>query len=179
MTAIVGILGIVIGSLLTYIVQNKMQKLKFDFDKEQAIFNIKRQKLEDMFILIDNTLNFSKKTMNEFIMLNSFKNIEKLNISDTSSVSKFLQFKNYVHMYFYDDNKLIGLLTEAEVSFNEAKEVNGKVFNSIHNTSNKEDMKKLNGELLLANQKFQKFLEQINIYLPEIYKKMITKKIGD
>jgi hypothetical protein len=176
--AIIGLLGVFVGALLSSWLNYLLERKKFDFDLIKYSYDIKRQKLEEMFLLLRDIKISSKKSMGDFMNINTFNEL-KINEKDIekSFSHKFTQFKNYVNLYFYDDLELNKIIKDLDILHENVLDINGKIINkSIGKINNKEEMKKLNSELFLTSCKFDTSIENVEKYLPEIYKKLIPNK---
>lgn len=176
--AIIGLLGIVVGALLSSWLNYLLERKKLDFDLIKYSYDVKRQKLEEIFLLLRDIKISSKKSMNDFININTFNELRISEKDVEKSFShRFVQFKNYVNMYFYDDVELNEIIEKLNVLHENVLLINGKIVNkSIEKINNKEKMQKLNSELLSTYYKFDISIENVEKYLPEIYKKLIPKR---
>lgn len=176
--AIIGLLGVVAGALLSSWLNYLLERKKLDFDLIKYSYDVKRQKLEEMFLLLRDIKISSKKSVSDFIHINTF-NESRINEKDIekSFSYRFIQFKNYVNMYFYDDLELNKKIEELNILHENVLVINGKIFNkNIEKVNNKEEMQKLNFELLSTYNKFDTSIENVEKYLPEIYKKLIPER---
>jgi hypothetical protein len=176
--AIIGLLGVFVGALLSSWLNYLLERKKFDFDLIKYSYDIKRQKLEEMFLLLRDIKISSKKSMSDFININTFNELKISEKDIEKSFShKFTQFKNYVNMYFYDDLELNKIIKDLDILHENVLDINGKIVNkSIEKITSKIELQKLNFELLTKYEKFNNSLENIEKYLPEIYKKLIPNK---
>lgn len=176
--AIIGLLGVVAGALLSSWLNYLLERKKLDFDLIKYSYDVKRQKLEEMFLLLRDIKISSKKSMNDFMHINTFNEIKISEKDIEKSFShRFIQFKNYVNMYFYDDLELNKKIEELNILHENILVINGKTFNKdIEKINNKQEIQKLNSELFLTCCKFDTSIENVEKYLPEIYKKLIPKR---
>ncbi|MDX9901271.1 MAG: hypothetical protein RBT22_07240 [Aliarcobacter sp.] len=176
--AIIGLLGVVAGALLSSWLNYLLERKKLDFDLIKYSYDVKRQKLEEMFLLLRDIKISSKKSMNDFMHINTFNEIKISEKDIEKSFShRFIQFKNYVNMYFYDDLELNKMIEELNILHENILVINGKTFNKdIEKINNKQEIQKLNSELFLTCCKFDTSIENVEKYLPEIYKKLIPKR---
>lgn len=174
--AFIGLIGVIVGAGMTNFSNFFLEGRKHNFTMEKHVFDIKRQKLEEMFLLLRDISISSKKTMNEFMNINISNELKFNDDIEKSFFHKFTQLRNYVNMYFYDDLELNEMLSKSKILLENTLEINGKIFTkSIDKINDKALFQKLNTELLIKYEIFNSSLLNIEKYLPEVYKKLITK----
>lgn len=167
------LVGVIFGALITYLLNFLLERRKHDLEMQKYAFDVKRLKLEEMLLLVEKADSISKKMMGYFIQLSAFGNLDESR-SQESFTSKFLQLKNYANMYFHDDKKFHDLIFLTDNSYKEVMEINGKVFENLQKNTTKQEMQEINYQILVCYGRLEKKLENINNYLPEIYKNMIN-----
>lgn len=175
--AIIGLLGVLIGALLSSLLNYLLERKKFDFELIKYTYDVKRQKLEEMFLLLRDIKISSKKSMGDFMKFNTTNEFRiSENDVEKSFSHRFEQFKNYINMYFYDDLELNEMIEKSNILHKNILVINGKIFNKNTDKNNKIEMQNLNGEIFYTYTKFCDSLENIEKYLPEIYKKLVPKR---
>lgn len=175
--AIIGLLGVLIGALLSSLLNYLLERKKFDFELIKYSYDVKRQKLEEMFLLLRDIKISSTKSMGDFMKFNTTnKFIISENDVEKSFSHRFEQFKNYINMYFYDDLELNEMIEKSNKLHKNILEINGNIFRKSTDKDNKIEMQKLNGDIYYAYTKFCDSLQNIEKYLPEVYKKLVPKR---
>ena len=168
--ALIGLLGVLVGSGFTHYFNLQTQKQKLQFDEKHYLNNVKRQKLEEMFVLLEEAIKFTNDYPIKLIQVNMSKKIDYLD--SKYSFDKFALFKNYAYMYFNDNTTLIEAIKDFELQYEKVLKINSLVISSIY-SNQKHDVKKVNGQLLLEWQLAEQKLRRIIEYLPKIYQTMI------
>lgn len=173
-TALIGLLGVLLGVGFTHYFNLKTQEQKLKYEEIHFLNNVKRQKLEEMFSLLEEVIKFSQTTPLNFIQMHLEK---KIDFSEREySFNKFLLFKNYSHMYFSDKKELIQGVKDFELQYKKALEVNGLIIENIKSNLKSNDFKDLNTKLLIEWGKAEKILEGVQGHLPAIYNNMIESR---
>ncbi|HRF56837.1 MAG TPA: hypothetical protein PLV58_05500 [Campylobacterales bacterium] len=170
-SGVIGLMGVGIGAVITYLSNSKLENKKHNLAMQKHIFDVKRLKLEEMLILVNDANNSARKRMGEFIMLCTYKQPIKYDSSD-SLIDSFAQLKNYINMYFHDEQDLFFLVSEADEAYKSVQEVNGMVIEYSQKNAVKEEMQQLNAQILKRYENLSNRLQAINNKIPEMYKDM-------
>lgn len=133
------LIGIVIGALITFILNYFLEKSKNKMLLNKHLFEIKREKLESFYSLIDGSVNFSlESSMKMYGILYHGKDKLKEN-NFKYNVNDFNTLSNLINMYFSENIELIKLNKIAKSQYDDAVKSNEKII--FNQYTNKDDMR--------------------------------------
>jgi hypothetical protein len=159
------LIGVVFGALITYLMSYLLEKRKHTLEMHKYIFDFKRQKIEEIYNLIEKSKKYAKMTP-----LNLIDN-QKSGQHEAHGYSPddYSMLKNILFLYFNEQENLIKNIHQADELFKKAQDINGELL-SIKNDLSRQ--KEINRKVLLAWKNFEDKLEEIKSQLPSVYKNL-------
>ena len=161
------LIGIVIGAFLTFLLSFLLERSKHNLLMKKHLYDIQREKLEDFYLLIENSIKFSTDVMTKMYILlhHGRENIDNNDYKRTAD--DFIKLTNTINMYFNDNEKLKALNNQANEAFKKGQEINAIILLEKNN-----DKKELNNQLVKAWKKFADILTEMKEEIPKSFFKL-------
>ncbi|WP_294966751.1 hypothetical protein [Sulfurimonas sp.] len=163
------IIGIFIGAVITFMLNYLLESSKHKMSIKKYNYDIKRNKLEEFYILIENSIKFSvNSTLRmSLILYHGKESANKMEFNHTAD--DFIKLTNIINMYFSDDEILIKLINKANNEFKKGQEVNGIIY-----TGKSKNKDETNNMLIKEWKQFGETANQIKKEIPRLYQSLIT-----
>ncbi len=166
--ALFGMGGIFVGALITYISNYLLEKSKNKMAMQKHLFELKRARLEEFYILIENSIKFSTDNLAQMytILYDGKKSVDKNKYKRTAY--DFYKLTNIINMYFDDDKVLKDLIIKVNIAFKNGQRINEAVFFD-DNKYNKDELKIM---LIDKWKLFADILDDIKKEIPRVFKSL-------
>ncbi|PHQ55964.1 MAG: hypothetical protein COA30_05655 [Sulfurimonas sp.] len=161
------LIGVLIGAIITYMLNYLLEKSKHRMLMKKYLYNIKREKLEELYLQIEGTNQFSIENITKMYLvlqngIMAYNDIKSKNTSDD-----FVKLTNTINMYFSNDAKLKILNDRLSEAFKEGQKINTLIMYGKNN--NKDEVR---GLLVEKWKLFTDTLLEIKEELPKIFENM-------
>jgi hypothetical protein len=165
--ALFGMVGILVGAFITYLSNYFLEKSKNKMAMQKHLFELKRERLEEFYKLIDNSINFAVDMMSKMniILYKGRNNKDEKNYK--SNADDFKKLTNIINMYFDNDKILKDLIIEANQIFENSQKINESILFEENN-----DKDKINNKLVKNWKLFGNKLIDIKKEIPRVFKSL-------
>jgi hypothetical protein len=161
------LIGVLIGAIITYMLNFLLEKSKHRMIMKKSLYDIKRGKLEDLYLQIESANKFSIDNVTKMYLvlsngMNDIKDFKSENTADG-----FVKLTNTINMYFSNDEKLKNLNTKLGKAFKEGQRINECIL--FRKNNNKDELRI---SLVEKSKLFTDILNEIKKELPNTFENL-------
>jgi len=158
------LIGVVVGAIITFMLNYLLEKSKHRMLMKKYLYNIKREKLEELYLQVESARKFSINNITKmYLVLNN--GITAINdFKSENTADDFVKLTNTINMYFSNDENLKSLNTKLNEAFNEGQKINELIL--LGKNNNKDEVRIL---LVKKWEIFTNILAEIKKELPNTF----------